>query len=69
MTTETIEPFVGHPSQRNTTWTVTPLYDFTDIAGLLISHSMSTIIDKQVAVTGTNTTGAAYTIKKNTQVA
>ena len=46
-TTKTITAFVDHSSERNTTGTVTPLDKFTERASLLISHSMSTIIDKQ----------------------
>ena len=44
-TTKTITAFVDHPSKRNTTGTVTPLEKFTETASLLISHSLSTIID------------------------
>ena len=46
-TTKTITAFIDHPSKWNTTGTVTPLEKFTETASLLISHSMSTIIDKQ----------------------
>ena len=39
-TTKTITAFVDHPSQWNTTGTVTPPEKFTETASLLISHSM-----------------------------
>ena len=55
-TTKTITAFIDHPSKWNTTGTVTPLEKFTETASLLISHSMSTIIDKRIAVRVTNTT-------------
>ena len=55
-TTKTITAFIDHPSKWNTTGTVTPLDKFTETASLLISHSMSTIIDKRIAVRVTNTT-------------
>ena len=45
-TTKTITTFIDHPSKWKTTGTVTPLEKFTETASLLISHSMSTIIDK-----------------------
>ena len=38
-------------------------------ASLLISHSMSTIFDKRIAVRVTNTTESPYLIKKHTQIA
>ena len=44
-TTKTVTDFIDHPSKWNTTGTVTPLEKFTETASLLISHSMSTIID------------------------
>ena len=68
-TTKTITAFIDHPSKWNTTGTVTPLEKFTETASLLISHSMSTIIDKRIAVRVTNTTESPYLIKKHTQVA
>ena len=68
-TTKTITTFIDHPSKWNTTGTVTPLEKFTETAGLLISHSMSTIIDKRIAVRVTNTTESPYLIKKHTQIA
>ena len=68
-TTKTITAFIDYPSKWNTTGTVTPLEKFTKTAGLLISHSMSTIIDKKIAVTVTNTMESPYLIKKHTQIA
>ena len=68
-TTKTITAFIDHPSKRNTTGTVTPLEKFTETASLLISHSMSTIIDKRIAVRMTNITESPYLIKKHTQIA
>ena len=65
-TTETITAFIDHPSKWNTTGTVTP---FTEIANLLISHSMSPTIDKRIAVGVTNTTESPHLIKKHTQTA
>ena len=69
MTTKTITAFVDHVSDWNTTGTVTPVEKFREIASLIISHSMSTIIDRKIAVRVTNTTESPYTINKNTQTA
>ena len=69
MTTKTITAFIDHPSKWNTTGTVTPLEKFTETANLLISHSMSTMIDKRIAVRVTNTTESPYLIKNHTQIA
>ena len=68
MTTKTITAFVDHPSEWHTTGTVTPVGKFTEAASLLISHSISTIIDKKTAVRITNTKESPYSIKKNTQI-
>ena len=68
-TTKTITAFVDHPSKWRTTATVTPLEEFTERASLLISHSMSTIFDKRIAVKATKTTQSPYLIKKPTQIA
>ena len=68
-TTNKITAFIDHPSEWNTTGTVTPLEKFTETANLLISHSMSTIIDKRVAFRVTNTTELPYLCKKHTQTA
>ena len=62
-TTRTNTASVDHPSKWNTIGTVTPLEKFTETASLLISHSMSTIIDKRIAIRVTNTTGSPYLIK------
>ena len=69
MTTKTITAFVDHTSEWNITGTVTPVEKFTETATLLISHSMSTIIDRNIAVRVTNTTESPYTINNNTQIA
>ena len=63
-TTKTITAFIDHPSKWNTTGTVTLLEKFTETASLLVSHSMSTIIDKRIAVRVTNTTESPYLNKK-----
>ena len=68
-TTKTITAFIDHPSKWNTGGTVTSLEKFTETASLLISHSMSTIINKRIAVRVTNTTESPYLIKKHTQIA
>ena len=68
-TTKTITAFIDHPSKQNTTGTVTPLQKFTETASLLISHLMSTIFNKRIAVRVTNTTESPYLIKKHTQIA
>ena len=68
-TTKTITAFIDRPSKWNTTGTVTPLEKFTETAFLLISHSMSTIIDKRIAVRVSNTTESPYLIEKHTQIA
>ena len=69
MTTKTSTAFVDHNSEWNTTGTVTPVEKFTETASLIISHSMSKIIDRKIAVRVTNTTESPYTINKNTQIA
>ena len=68
-TTKTVTAFIDHPSKWNTTGTVTPLEKFTETASLLISHSMSTIIDERIADRVTNKTESPYLIKKHTQIA
>ena len=62
-------PFVDQSSERNTICTVTPVEQFTKTTSLLISQSISTITDKKVVVTVTNTTESLYTFKKNMQIA
>ena len=47
VTTKTITAFVDHLPEWNTTGTVTPVEKFTETAGLIISHSMSAIIDRK----------------------
>ena len=69
MTTKTITSFVDLSSEWNTTGTVNPVEKFTKAASLIISHSMSTIIDRKIAVRVTNTTESPYTINKKTQIA
>ena len=69
MTTKTYTAFVDHKSEWNTTGTMTPVEKFPEAASLILSHSMSTIIDRKVAVRVTNTTESPYTINKNTQIA
>ena len=68
-TTKTITAFVDHVSEWKTTGTLTPVEKFTETASLLISHSMSTIIDRKTAVSVTTITESPYTINKNTQIA
>ena len=67
MTTKTITAFVDHVSEWNTTGTRTPVENFSEAASLILSHSMSTIIDRKKAVRVTNTTESPYTTNKNTQ--
>ena len=69
MTTKTITAYVDHSSEWNTTGTVTPVGKSTEAASLFISHSMSTIIDRKIAVSVTNRTESPYTINRNTQIA
>ena len=66
---KTITAFIDYPPKWNTTGTVTPLDKFTETASLLISHSLSTIIDKRIATRVTNTTESPYLIKKHSQIA
>ena len=68
MTTKTITAIVDLLSEWNTTGTVTTVEKFTETASLITSHSMSTIIDRKIAVRVTNTTESPYTINKNTQI-
>ena len=69
MTTKTITAFVDHVSEWKTTGTVTPEGKVTETAILIISHSMSTITDRKIAIRVTKTTESPYTIKKNTEIA
>ena len=68
-TTKTITAFIDHPSKWNTTGTVTTLEKFTETASLLISHSMSTINNKIIAIRVTNTAESPHFIRKHTQIA
>ena len=61
-TTKTITAIVDQVSEWNTTGTVTPGEKFTETASLVVSHSMSTINDRKIAVRITNSTESAYTI-------
>ena len=67
--TKTITAFVDHVSEWNTTVTVTPMEKLTDTASPIISHSMSTIFDRKIAVRVTDTTESPFTINKDTQIA
>ena len=68
-TTKTITAFVHHVSEWNTIGTVTPVENFTETKSLIISHSMSTITDRKIALRVSNTRESPYTINKNTQIA
>ena len=68
-TTKLITAFVDRLPKRNPTGTVTVLEKFTETAGLLVSHSMLTIIEKRIAARVTNTTESPYLIKKHAQLA
>ena len=63
-TTKTITASVDHPSEWNLGGTVTPLEKTTETASLLISHSVSTLINKKTRVT--KTPESPYLIKKHT---
>ena len=69
MTTETNTAFINHSTEWITTGTVNPLEKFREAASLRVSHSMSTLFDKNFAVRLTNTTESPYTIRKNTDIA
>ena len=69
MTTKTIRALVDHVSEWNTTGTVTPVEKFIETASLIISHSISTTIDRKIAVKVSNTAESPDTINKNTQIA
>ena len=55
-TTKTITAFVHRSSDWNTTGTVKPLEKFAETGSLLVSHSMSAKIDKNLALGVTKTT-------------
>ena len=69
MTTNTIRAFVDDLSEWNTTSTVTPVGKFTEAASLLKSRSISTTIDRKIAVRVTNTTEAPFMLNNNTPIA
>ena len=69
MTTKTITAFVDHPSEWHITCTVTPVGELTEAASLLISQSISTIIDKMTSIRITNTRESPFLFKKNAQIA
>ena len=48
---------------------MTPVGKVTEAARLIVSHSISTIIDRKRAVRVNNTTESPHTINKNTQIA
>ena len=68
-TTKTITDFVEHPSDWDTTCTVTPMEKFAEASRLLSSHSRSIIFDMKLAVGVINTTESPHLIRRNTQVA
>ena len=67
--TKTVTAYVNHPTEWHTTGTVTSVGKLTEAASLLLSDSMSTIVDKKTAVKITNTTEATCSSKKNAQTA
>ena len=69
MTIKTITAFADHLSDWNTTGTVNTVEKFTETASLIISHSISTLTDRKIAVRVTNTTESPYTMNKNIQIA
>ena len=69
ITTKTITAFVDHISEWKTTDTVTPVEKVTEAASLIISCSISTIIDRKIAVRVTNRMESFYTINRSTQIA
>ena len=68
-TTKTITAFVDLLSEWNTTGTVTPVEKVTQAARFLISHSISTGVDRKIAVRIANTTESPYMINKSTKTA
>ena len=69
MTKKTIRAIVDHLSEWNATGIVTSVEQFTETASLIISHSISTIFDRKIAVGVTITTESPYTVNKNTRIA
>ena len=62
--TKLITAFVVHPSDWNTTGTVTPLHKLTEITSSLIFYWCSALIYKKIAFRVTNTNDPPDTIKK-----
>ena len=69
MTAEKITAFVDHLWEWNTTGTVTPVEKFAEAASRIISQSISTIIDRKIAVRVTNTAESPYTTTRIKQIA
>ena len=69
MTTKAINAHANYTSQFKTTGIITPIEQYTEGATLLISHSMSTVTNKEVPIRVTNTSESPDTLKKNTQIA
>ena len=69
MITKTITAFVDPFSEWNTAGTVTPVERLTEAALLIRCHSISTKIDRKIAVRLTNTKELPYATNKNTQIA
>ena len=65
-TTKAITTFVEQPAEWNTTSNVTPLGNFEEKNKFAIFHSVSTAINKKVAVRIINTTENPYLFKKST---
>ena len=68
MTTNAITAFVDYLPEWNTTGTVTPVGKIIEASSLLISHPISTIIDRKIAVRVAYTMESPYKINKNTQI-
>ena len=68
MTTRTLTAFADHSLEWNTTGTVARVKKITETASLLKSHSMSTKIDKKIAVRVNNTTESPFSIGKIIQI-
>ena len=67
--TKTMTVFTDHPSECNTTGSVTPIDNFTRPASLLVPYAISTTVINNSAVRPTNATKIRYTIKRSTQIA
>ena len=64
MTTKTINAHANHISQFKTTGIITPVEQYTEKTTLLISHSMSTVTNKEVPIRVTNTSESPYTTQE-----